>query len=352
MTLALPPTLARLTQANGPGSITPGTADEAVLRQLLGAAGVTDAGGLDGAVRSFQQRFNAQLPAGTAPLAVDGRAGAETLRALSTQLAAGGRDAVDRSPWVSAFLSAPMLGRDAGAPLAAGTIPATELGALLRGSSPEVAHARLVAQTPANLAGGARAPAPRVQPRGGEEAGVGVGADQVNDAAERAAKEARRLSPADAARAAATEAVDDAARAATDVVDDVARAADAAPTVGRRVADGVVRAAPTIAKAGGVVGLVTAGVELTSAVQQDRARADGRFVETERATGRVAGGLGGAWAGGAAAAALFAWTGPGALVAGAIGAAAGGLLGSFGGGKAVEGIQWARGRMNNETAVA
>jgi hypothetical protein len=74
---------------------------------------------------------------------------------------------------------------------------------------------------------------------------------------------------------------------------------------------------------------VTAGVELTSAVQQDRARADGRFVETERATGRVAGGL-----------------------AGAIGAAAGGLLGSFGGGKAVEGIQWARGRMNNETAVA
>jgi hypothetical protein len=336
MTLTLPPTLARLTQANGPGVITPGTADEGVLRQLLGAAGVTDAGGLDGAVRSFQQRFNAQLPAGATPLAVDGRAGAETLRALSAQLAAGGRDAVDRSPWVSAFLAAPLLGRDAGQPLAAGTIPAAELGALLRGSSPEVAHARLVAQTAANVP--AAAP---LAPRVGEEVGVGVGAEQVNDAAERAAKEARRLAPTDAARA------------ATEVADDAARLAGATPPgVGRRVVDTAVRAAPTIAKAGGVVGLVTAGVELTSAVQQDRARADGRYVETERATGRVAGGLGGAWAGGAAAAALFAWTGPGALFAGAIGAAAGGLIGSFGGGKAVEGIQWARGRMNNGTAVA
>ena len=84
-----------LDYAAKPGQLRPyvkeDSPDAALLRSMLSSAGVpTDGRPLADAVRDFQTRYNAG--AGT-PIGVDGKAGAETLGALRSQLAGlGGQD--------------------------------------------------------------------------------------------------------------------------------------------------------------------------------------------------------------------------------------------------------------------
>ncbi len=97
---------------------------------------------------------------------------------------------------------------------------------------------------------------------------------------------------------------------------------------------GALKAAKHLGKGLVVVGIAADAYDLKTSYDADKARGDGRYTETKKAVGRVAGGWSGAIGGAAAGAAIGSIVpGVGTAIGGLVGGVVGGIGGSIGGSK-------------------